>query len=432
MALGGGTFTTATKVLPGTYINFVSKRSASPMLSDRGVATMPLELDFGSSEVITLTPEELEKNSLKLFGYSYTHDKLKGLREVMSHVRVLYVYRLNGSGVKASNEFATALYPGVRGNDIQIVIKASVDEPDKHDVITMLDGRVVDTQRVAEAEELKPNDFVEFKDTLTLSDNAGTPLLGGTNSTVDGSTYQEYLSKIEGYSFNTMGILSTDEGIKTLCVNFCKRLRDDVGVKFQLVLYNKKADYHGVINVKNRVIGGIESALVYYVTGITAGCPINKTNLNRLYDGEFEVEANYTQTELIDAIDAGEFVLHRVGEEIRVLEDINSKVSVDEELGDVFRYNQTIRVIDQIANDTAVMFTTRFLGVVPNDEAGRVSLWSDLVKYHQSLQDIRAIEGFDSKDITISQGEDKNSVIIKEAISVIGSMSKLYLTVQVA
>lgn len=432
MALGGGTFTTATKVLPGTYINFVSKRSASPMLSDRGVATMPLELDFGSSEVITLTPEELEKNSLKLFGYSYTHDKLKGLREVMSHVRVLYVYRLNGSGVKASNEFATALYPGVRGNDIQIVIKASVDEPDKHDVITMLDGRVVDTQRVAEAEELKPNDFVEFKDTLTLSDNAGTPLLGGTNSTVDGSTYQEYLSKIEGYSFNTMGILSTDESIKTLCVNFCKRLRDDVGVKFQLVLYNKKADYHGVINVKNRVIGGVESALVYYVTGITAGCPINKTNLNRLYDGEFEVEANYTQTELIDAIDAGEFVLHRVGEEIRVLEDINSKVSVDEELGDVFRYNQTIRVIDQIANDTAVMFTTRFLGVVPNDEAGRVSLWSDLVKYHQSLQDIRAIEGFDSKDITISQGEDKNSVIIKEAISVIGSMSKLYLTVQVA
>lgn len=47
MALGGGTFTAQNKVLPGTYINFVSAASANTNLSDRGVATMPLELDWG-------------------------------------------------------------------------------------------------------------------------------------------------------------------------------------------------------------------------------------------------------------------------------------------------------------------------------------------------------------------------------------------------
>ena len=33
------------KILPGTYINFVSVASASSVLSDRGIATMPLELE---------------------------------------------------------------------------------------------------------------------------------------------------------------------------------------------------------------------------------------------------------------------------------------------------------------------------------------------------------------------------------------------------
>ena len=47
MALGGGTFTVQNKELPGAYINFVSAASASATLSERGIATMPLELDWG-------------------------------------------------------------------------------------------------------------------------------------------------------------------------------------------------------------------------------------------------------------------------------------------------------------------------------------------------------------------------------------------------
>lgn len=47
MALGGGSFTTQNKELPGAYINFVSMASASATLSARGIATMPLEMDWG-------------------------------------------------------------------------------------------------------------------------------------------------------------------------------------------------------------------------------------------------------------------------------------------------------------------------------------------------------------------------------------------------
>ena len=42
MALGGGTWQFQNKVLPGTYINFVSRVRAEAAIADRGYATMPI------------------------------------------------------------------------------------------------------------------------------------------------------------------------------------------------------------------------------------------------------------------------------------------------------------------------------------------------------------------------------------------------------
>ena len=44
------------KILPGTYINFVSVASASPVLSNRGIVTMPLELDWGKGTINSMLP----------------------------------------------------------------------------------------------------------------------------------------------------------------------------------------------------------------------------------------------------------------------------------------------------------------------------------------------------------------------------------------
>ena len=66
MALGGGTFITQNKVLPGSYINFISLAKASATLSDRGVVAMALELDWGvENEVFEVTKADFQKNSLK-------------------------------------------------------------------------------------------------------------------------------------------------------------------------------------------------------------------------------------------------------------------------------------------------------------------------------------------------------------------------------
>jgi hypothetical protein len=71
------------------------------------------------------------------------------------------------------------------------------------------------------------------------------------------------------------------------------------------------------------------------------------------------------------------------------------------------------------------------LGVVPNDNAGRTSLWSDIVKYYEQLETIRAIEDFDEADVTVTQGDSKKAVVVNSAITVINAMAQLYMTVTV-
>ena len=159
---------------------------------------------------------------------------------------------------------------------------------------------------------------------------------------------------------------------------------------------------------------------------------INKSALNRTYDGELQVDVDYTQSELSKAITDGEFMLHRVSDSLRVLADINSLTTFSDTKGECFADNQTVRICDRIANDIALIFNTRYLGTVPNDNAGRTALWNDIVKHHQQLMDIRAIEDFDEEDITVAMGDTKRSVVINDAVSVVSAMGKLYMTVTVS
>lgn len=446
MALGGGTWIAQNKVLPGAYINFVSAASASATLSDRGYCTLPLILDWGKDgEIFTVTNEDFQKNSQKIFGYAYTDDEMKGLRDLFKKAQTLYAYRLNSDGEKASNAYATAKYSGKRGNDLKIAIQANIDDESMFDVITYLGTNKVDVQTVSAINELESNDYVTFKTDFTLEAVVASALTGGTNSVVTGQSYQDYFDKIESYTYNTMGIVTTDDTVKSLAVAFNKRLRDEMGIKFQLVVYKyPTADFMGVISVKNKCVDGMskdsegkkvypdEAAAVYWVTGAECACKVNASCQNRAYDGEYQLYTDYTQAELSAAIKAGEFVFHSVNEKVRVLDDINTMVTTTDTQGDVFKDNQTIRVIDQLANDDAYTFNTKYLGVVPNDAAGRTALWGDLVKLRKELQRIRAIENFNDTDVRVAQGDTKKAVVVDNEITVVNAMSKLYMTTTIA
>jgi hypothetical protein len=437
MGLGGGTWLTQNKILPGTYINFISVARASATLSDRGIATMPHTFDWGvQGEVVEVSTSDFQKNSLRLFGYDYTAPELRGLRDLFRNIRIAYLYRLGTGGTKAACDYATAKYAGTRGNSLKIVIAVNVDDSDLFDVSAYFDAALVDAQTVATAADLVNNDYVDWISTAELAAAAGTPLTGGTEATLSNGDYQTYLDLIEGYGFNAIGCPSNDTAVKGLFTAFTKRLRDEQGIKFQCVEFNPSAnsDYEGVIDILNAVTDTDANPqdAVYWVTGVAAGTAVNKSATNKVYDGEYTLNVKYTQKQLEDAITGGKFAFHRVGDTVRVLEDIDSLVNVTLEKGDDFKSNQTVRVIDQIGNDIAVLFNTRYLGVVPNDDAGRVSLWADIVEHHRQLEKIRAIEDFSEDDVTVVQGDTKKAVLVGDDVSVVNAMEKLYMAVYIA
>lgn len=435
MALGGGTFLVQNKILPGSYINFVSASRASATLSDRGVATMPLDLDWGMDDAIfTVTNDQFQKDSLKIFGYPYTHEKLKGLRDLFQNIKTGHFFKLNSGGVKAANIYATALHRGSRGNSLKIVIEnseTSTEEGNRYDVSTVLDSTVVDIQKdVSVMADLKPNDYVTFIPTASIALTAGTPLAGGTDGTVEDVAYQTYLDKVESYAFNSMGCLATDEVVKDLFINFTRRMRDDAGVKFQTVLFRPDADFEGVIGVENGIVNDDQNpALVYWATGAEAGCPVNRSLTNASYTGEHEADTDYTQAELEAGILAGKLMFHRVGDEVRLLDDVNTFTSFTDNKSSDFASNQTMRVLDQIGNDIADLFNSKYLGKIPNDAAGRISLWNDIVKHHQELQTIRAIEDFSGDNVTVGAGDTKKAVVVTDYVTPVNAMGQLYMTV---
>lgn len=422
--LGGGKFTKQNKVLPGAYINTISRAKSSANLSERGYVAVGMELDWGADgKMITISSDEFRRDSLELLGFELNSEKLKNLREIFRSAHTVFLYKLNSGGTRANNSLAEALYTGVRGNDIKISIESIADDSGYFNVITLLDNVEVDRQKVKAMTELKQNSFVSFKSSGSLQETAAQALAGGTNGTVNNQSHKTFLDLLESHAFNILGYAGADEGLKEMYINFTKRMREDVGAKFQLVLHNKKANYEGVINVKN------DSKLVYWVAGAGAACEINKVLTNKKYNGEYEFNTNYTQTQLERAIRDGEFVLHKVGDEVRVLTDINSLTTVTEDKNEVFKENQTIRVIDQIAIDIAKLFNTKFLGNVQNDKDGRVALWAEIVKHHERLQTLRAISDFKDSDVVVEMGADKKSVIITDTVKVVNAMEKLYMNV---
>ena len=416
MALGGGYWLFQNKTLPGAYINFVSKLKPFAEIVDRGYATMALSLDWGeTNKIVRVEQEEFQKDSLRIFGYDYAHEKMKGLRDLFINTKTLYLYRLNSDAVKAQSTVATATCGGVRGNDIAVAVAADINDASKYTVTTYLktDGVVkkVDEQTgLSTPKELVNNAFVTFNEMSAFTAQAATYLNGGTNGTqVQASDYQKYIELIEPFYFNVLGYAGTDQTIQNLFIAFAKRTRETTGQKFQVCLYNNtKANYEGIISLANKV-----------------------------NDGEYDFNVQYKQYELEQFIKGGQIVFHNVADSAsgnvkgntRLLSDVNTFTEFSKERTKDFALNQVIRVLDNSAYDVARLFNNYYLGKTPNDKDGRIALWNDIVKLFEDYAKVRAIKEFESKDVQIpTEGDEKGSVVVNYEINPTVAMDKLYAT----
>ena len=247
-------------------------------------------------------------------------------------------------------------------------------------------------------------------------------------------TVADACAAFEAYDFNILCAYTDEASDVAAYITQVKSWRDDMGKKCQLVAFGQDAPNHeGVINVVSTVSdeGADEFALVAWLAGAEAGCAVHESCTNMLYDGEYTVVTDKTQAQLEQCIKDGEIAFHLVYGEVRLLEDINSLTETTADKGEDFKSNQTIRVIDQIANDIAKMFNTKYLGKIANNASGRVSLWGDIVKHHRQLEELQAIENFDATLLKVEQGNTKKSIVVTDVITVTNAMAQLYMTVVV-
>lgn len=432
--LGGGSFLTQNKILPGSYINFVSKNTGINVFGERGVVAIGIPMNWGQYLMKEITKEDFMNNSLSLFGYEYNAPELISIREVFRNAKKIIFYNLNRNNAYSSScTYGTSKNFGIRSNDLKISIATNVDNTSKKDVKLYLGDSLVFSQTASNSSELEANEYVNWKGNISLQNTALTNFTGGKNGSFTGSTVTSFLSQLESYSFNSLVIMVDNGDIENIVIAYTKRMRDEIGKKFQCITINNPDDYEGNICVYNSLNDDDygSSYIMAWVAGAIAACPVNKSLTNKLYDGEHSIDTEYTQTTFEDAIKNGNFCFHNVNGETRVLLDINTLKTTTSEKGEDFKDNQTVRICDQIAGDVAEIFNNYYLGKVPNDNAGRNSLWCDIVKHHQKLKDIRAIDDFDETAITVAKGEDNKSVVITDCITPANAMTKLYMTVTI-
>lgn len=452
--LGGGTFVTQNKVLPGAYINVVSAANATATLGERGMVAIALPLTaYTAGQVIEITNIEYLQTPDKFLGKDLPANTVRVLDELFKNATRAYIYNsYSGSGAPG---YITITLNG-RNATTGLVITGGTT------TITQLGALTLNEVALSTGYSLKINDVaknwtsngsevVPPSAVIELTSTSSGPLAANVISEVKaitgamsvevqdgvGTVAEKEVGDIclalEPYEFNIIAGYTGESDEIADYVSQVEIWRDQYGKKCQLVVYNTDADYEGVINVVSTVsdTGADPYALVAWVAGAEAGAEVNESVTNKIYDGDYTIVCNHSQSDLEDCINEGKFVFHKVYGDVRVLDDINSLVTTTVDKGNDFKSNQTMRVVDQIANDIAKLFNTKYLGVIPNDNAGRVSLWADIVKHHQQLQTIRAIQDFDPDLVTVEQGDTKKAVVVYDVVIPVNAMTQLYLTVVV-
>ena len=165
-------------------------------------------------------------------------------------------------------------------------------------------------------------------------------------------------------------------------------------------------DNMGLINVKNGVVLSDGTTVtgdkaVAWVAGASAGAEVNESLTNTAYDDAVDVDIKYTKSQFESAIKAGEFTFYADNGKARVLTDINSLVTIGQNMSSDWTSNRVVRVMDGWANDVARIFGESYIGLVTNSDTGRQLFKADLVSLALQYQGIDAISDFKSEDITI-------------------------------
>lgn len=437
-------------MLPGVYINVKSQGAVASNVGERGIVAIAEPLSWGPTGVVqTLIPGE---DLRPYIGYDITNVKALFLREMMKGSDVtagpskILLYRPTGtSGAAATATIGsltvTALYPGVRGNDITVIIQEQVDNDGTYDVSTVIDGTIADRQSITDLSQLLPNDWVKFTGSgTTITEDAGKALSGGTDPTVSATDYANFLTAIEPYQFDIIIYDGTDSSTIQAFAQFAERVSNNVGQKCQAVMAGDTAagsNSEFVIAVNNGVVlsDGTEltaGQATWWVGGAEAGALYNQSLTYAQYPNAAEAKPKLADAQAEAALKKGQLCFIDNFGAVKVCQDINSLTTFTADKGQEFSKNRVMRVLMQFCNDVYEHFSNYFIGKVDNNEVGRNLLKGWIVGYLNEMMANNGIRDFTSEDVTVEPGNNVDSVLINVAIRPVDSIEKIYMSVTVS
>lgn len=436
----GGTFQSQNKVRPGAYINFVGTPKALSSVGERGVVAIPMSLGWGA-QIIELTANDLVTGaSLEKAGVLLTDAGALNLRLALQSCKKAIIYRLNaGTATKATKTVAgltvTAAEGGVFGNSIEFSVEKN---DDVFTVKTYAHNILKDTQSVTSVSGLVDNAFVKFEAAEGVwAASARAALTGGADGE-EVTDISEALAALENYQFNILAITQTDSSTKAQAVSWIEGLRNDQGVKVQVVLSEYSGDSEAVILTQQgyRLEDGTEiskAQAVLAVASLEAGATLTESLTGAVIPDAIAItDAPTAHDDIVTALNGGKLVLSRRGDGAIIIEkDINSLHTFTPAKGYIFSKNRPLRVMDQIGNDVKSLFNKSYLGKVSNDENGRNIFRGDLASYFRQLEAMGAIQNFQMDDLIVLAGNDTDSVVVQLYVQPVDSMEKLYMTVNV-
>lgn len=447
--ISGGNWSTQNKVRPGVYINFDSDTQLGLTVGQRGIVAICEPMNWGPVGKIMIINSGVD--TTPYCGYPiyepealFLKEIFKGSNRTNGPTQVLLYRPAADSSAEATATTGeltiTAVYPGLRGNDINIVITEDVDDEGTFTVQTIVDGAVVDTQTGANISDLVANNWVTFSGTGALAATAGTPLTGGNNGTVQTAAYTTFLTALEAYNFDILIYDGTDPTTMAAMQNFVDRLVSNEGMYCQLVAANMtNPDDRFCINVN---VGSIilddgttitPEQACWWIGGAEAGAQYNQSLTYAQYPHAVDVTPKMTGTEVEAAILAGQLTLVPYDGVVKVETDINSLTTYTATISNVYRKNRVIRLCNTIANDIYRQFSESFIGVVNNNETGRALFKSVIVGYLLTIQNNEGIQNFDPEnDIEVLPGNDIDSIVINLSIQAVDSVEKIYMTITVS
>ncbi|MDE7261883.1 MAG: phage tail sheath family protein, partial [Oscillospiraceae bacterium] len=398
--MAGGNWTAQNKVRPGIYINFSSKGTRNLTPGSRGTLAGVKALSWGP--VGKIMAIDASEDLTPYIGYgvttpqaSFLREALKGTDVTSAPTKILLYRPAAADSVAASASLSgesggvtvTALYPGVRGNDISIVSAESVDEEGTFTVTTLVDGIQVDQQTAKTGKDLIPNAWVRFSGDAALTATAGVTLSGGADGTVSPQVYADFLTALEPYSFDVLVYDGTDSAVRDAFISFVQRISAQEGRYSQLVTTGaENADSRFVINNLCGVVLEDGRSLtpqdtVWWLAGAEAGAQYYQSLSYAVYPGAADVLQRMTGSQIEAGILAGDIVLSEEFGKVRIETDINTLTTFTQDIGEVFKKNRTMRSCNNLANDIYREFSQNYLGKVSNNEEGRGLFKAAILSY---------------------------------------------------